>query len=105
MHRDHHGSGRLLGWPAKPSRQAFSDAVPVGSVIVTKLDGHAKGGGALSAVLIFCLYECEHIGLSSLSRLYRYGVTCIPDDEVLLRMNMLHCLLNMKRCVFIGGSR
>jgi len=29
---------------------AFHDAVDVGSVIVTKLDGHAKGGGALSAV-------------------------------------------------------
>lgn len=29
---------------------AFNSAVEVGSVIVTKLDGHAKGGGALSAV-------------------------------------------------------
>lgn len=29
---------------------AFRSAVPVGSVIITKLDGHAKGGGALSAV-------------------------------------------------------
>jgi signal recognition particle subunit SRP54 len=29
---------------------AFHAAVAVGSVIVTKLDGHAKGGGALSAV-------------------------------------------------------
>jgi signal recognition particle subunit SRP54 len=29
---------------------AFHQAVDVGSVIVTKLDGHAKGGGALSAV-------------------------------------------------------
>jgi signal recognition particle subunit SRP54 len=29
---------------------AFHAAVNVGSVIVTKLDGHAKGGGALSAV-------------------------------------------------------
>ena len=28
----------------------FHDAVDVGAVIVTKLDGHAKGGGALSAV-------------------------------------------------------
>ena len=28
----------------------FQNAVDVGSVIVTKLDGHAKGGGALSAV-------------------------------------------------------
>jgi len=29
---------------------AFSNAVDVGSVVITKLDGHAKGGGALSAV-------------------------------------------------------
>ena len=29
---------------------AFKEAVSVGSVIITKLDGHAKGGGALSAV-------------------------------------------------------
>jgi signal recognition particle subunit SRP54 len=29
---------------------AFRDAVDVGSVIITKMDGHAKGGGALSAV-------------------------------------------------------
>ena len=29
---------------------AFHNAVDVGSVIVTKLDGHAKGGGAISAV-------------------------------------------------------
>lgn len=29
---------------------AFHTSVPVGCVIVTKLDGHAKGGGALSAV-------------------------------------------------------
>lgn len=28
----------------------FAEAVAVGSVIITKLDGHAKGGGALSAV-------------------------------------------------------
>jgi len=30
--------------------KAFHSSVEVGSVIVTKLDGHAKGGGALSAV-------------------------------------------------------
>lgn len=29
---------------------AFRKTVNVGSVIITKLDGHAKGGGALSAV-------------------------------------------------------
>ena len=27
-----------------------TETIPVGSVIITKLDGHAKGGGALSAV-------------------------------------------------------
>jgi len=31
--------------------RAFHNAVEVGSVIITKLDGHAKGGGALSAVV------------------------------------------------------
>lgn len=30
--------------------KAFRDSIDVGSVIVTKLDGQAKGGGALSAV-------------------------------------------------------
>ncbi|KAM0955757.1 hypothetical protein ACFX2A_024606 [Malus domestica] len=30
--------------------QAFKQSVTVGAVIVTKMDGHAKGGGALSAV-------------------------------------------------------
>uniref|UniRef100_A0A7S3PLY3 SRP54-type proteins GTP-binding domain-containing protein n=1 Tax=Aplanochytrium stocchinoi TaxID=215587 RepID=A0A7S3PLY3_9STRA len=29
---------------------AFKQSVPVGSVVITKLDGNAKGGGALSAV-------------------------------------------------------
>ncbi len=29
---------------------AFNKAIKVGSVIITKLDGHAKGGGSLSAV-------------------------------------------------------
>ncbi|MGD1061292.1 MAG: signal recognition particle protein Srp19, partial [Methanomassiliicoccales archaeon] len=35
---------------AGPQAQAFHDAVGVTSVILTKLDGTAKGGGALSAV-------------------------------------------------------
>jgi signal recognition particle subunit SRP54 len=39
-----------IGQACFDQAKAFSDAVPVGSVIVTKLDGHAKGGGALSAV-------------------------------------------------------
>lgn len=39
-----------IGQAARDQAQAFKSAVPVGSVIITKLDGHAKGGGALSAV-------------------------------------------------------
>ena len=39
-----------IGQACYDQAQAFHSAVPVGSVVVTKLDGHAKGGGALSAV-------------------------------------------------------
>merc|ERR1719411_1130279 len=39
-----------IGKAAYDQAKAFHDAVEVGSVILTKLDGHAKGGGALSAV-------------------------------------------------------
>jgi signal recognition particle subunit SRP54 len=39
-----------VGQQAGPQARAFHDAVGVTSVILTKLDGTAKGGGALSAV-------------------------------------------------------
>ncbi|MDZ4171759.1 MAG: signal recognition particle protein Srp19, partial [Methanobacteriaceae archaeon] len=39
-----------IGQQAKDQAQAFSKTVKLGSIIVTKLDGSAKGGGALSAV-------------------------------------------------------
>ncbi|XP_037071896.1 LOW QUALITY PROTEIN: signal recognition particle 54 kDa protein-like [Pollicipes pollicipes] len=39
-----------IGQACEPQARAFKEKVDVGSVIVTKLDGHAKGGGALSAV-------------------------------------------------------
>ncbi|MCK9151018.1 signal recognition particle protein Srp54 [Methanobacterium alcaliphilum] len=39
-----------IGQQAKDQAQAFSKTAKVGSIIVTKLDGSAKGGGALSAV-------------------------------------------------------
>ena len=39
-----------IGQAAFAQAKAFKDAVDVGSVIITKLDGHANGGGALSAV-------------------------------------------------------
>mmetsp|Transcript_99878 Transcript_99878/g.278983 ORF Transcript_99878/g.278983 Transcript_99878/m.278983 type:complete len:522 (+) Transcript_99878:87-1652(+) len=39
-----------IGQACFDQAKAFRDTVNVGSVIVTKFDGHAKGGGALSAV-------------------------------------------------------
>lgn len=39
-----------IGQAAFDQAKAFKDSVEVGAVILTKMDGHAKGGGALSAV-------------------------------------------------------
>lgn len=39
-----------IGQAAFDQAKAFHDSVDIGQVILTKLDGHAKGGGALSAV-------------------------------------------------------
>jgi len=39
-----------IGQACFDQASAFKAAVPVGSVIISKLDGHAKGGGAISAV-------------------------------------------------------
>jgi len=40
-----------IGQQAKPQAEAFNNATKIGSIIVTKLDGAARGGGALSAVV------------------------------------------------------
>lgn len=40
----------MIGQAARLQAQAFKEAVDIGSVIITKLDGAGKGGGALSAV-------------------------------------------------------
>ncbi|KAM3960526.1 signal recognition particle 54k [Aphomia sociella] len=39
-----------IGQACEAQARAFKEKVDIGSVIITKLDGHAKGGGALSAV-------------------------------------------------------
>jgi len=39
-----------IGQAAMAQARAFNDATNIGSILVTKLDGTAKGGGALSAV-------------------------------------------------------
>jgi signal recognition particle subunit SRP54 len=55
-----------IGQQAGPQAKAFHEAVGITGVIVTKLDGSAKGGGALSAVAetqapIVCIGVGEHI--------------------------------------------
>jgi signal recognition particle subunit SRP54 len=39
----------IIDFPKFQKARAFKDKVDVGAVIITKLDSHAKGGGALSA--------------------------------------------------------
>ncbi|MGB9740464.1 MAG: signal recognition particle protein Srp54 [Candidatus Bathyarchaeia archaeon] len=39
-----------IGQQAIVQAKAFNEATPIGSILVTKLDGSARGGGALSAV-------------------------------------------------------
>jgi len=39
-----------IGQQAMLQARAFNEATPIGSILVTKLDGSARGGGALSAV-------------------------------------------------------
>ncbi|GBB94878.1 hypothetical protein RclHR1_02430019 [Rhizophagus clarus] len=39
-----------IGQAAELQAKAFHEAAEIGSIIITKMDGHAKGGGAISAV-------------------------------------------------------
>jgi signal recognition particle subunit SRP54 len=38
-----------IGQAADAQARAFKEAADFGSIIITKMDGHAKGGGAISA--------------------------------------------------------
>ena len=51
-----------IGQAAFGQAQAFKQSAPVGAVIVTKMDGHANGGGALSALvlLLFLAFSSWH---------------------------------------------
>ena len=42
-----------IGQAAFDQAQAFKQSASIGAVIITKMDGHAKGGGALSAWVLF----------------------------------------------------
>lgn len=56
-----------IGQAAELQSRAFKEAAGFGSIILTKMDGHAKGGGALSAVAlsntpIAFIGTGEHVG-------------------------------------------
>ena len=40
---------RSVGQAAEAQSRAFKESANFGAIIVTKMDGHAKGGGAISA--------------------------------------------------------
>ncbi|KAG5463651.1 MAG: signal recognition particle, SRP54 subunit, M-domain-containing protein [Olpidium bornovanus] len=51
--------------------RAFKETVDIGSVIITKMDGHAKGGGAISATRVGSLtvYTFRFLGMGDMSGL------------------------------------
>lgn len=57
----------LIGQAAEAQAKAFKESSNFGSIILTKMDGHAKGGGAISAVAttqtpIAFIGTGEHVG-------------------------------------------
>ena len=41
----------MLGQAAEAQSKAFKESANFGAIIVTKMDGHANGGGAISALV------------------------------------------------------
>ncbi|KAK7693511.1 Signal recognition particle [Cerrena zonata] len=61
-----------IGQAAEAQSHAFKESADFGAIIVTKMDGHAKGGGAISAVAatktpIIFLGVGEHLTISKSS--------------------------------------
>ena len=91
-----------IGQACFDQAKAFNKTIKVGSVIITKLDGHAKGGGALSAVAatqspVIFIGTGEHfedfepfeassfikrlLGLGDLTGLMKSVKDAIPEDK------------------------
>jgi signal recognition particle subunit SRP54 len=73
-----------IGQAAESQSKAFKDAADFGAIIVTKMDGHAKGGGAISA--------CVPPSPSWCSKLTTHG-QCggDKDSHPLHRYRRAHC--------------
>eukprot|EP01103_Thecamoeba_quadrilineata_P021466 TRINITY_DN9874_c0_g1_i1.p1 TRINITY_DN9874_c0_g1~~TRINITY_DN9874_c0_g1_i1.p1 ORF type:complete len:502 (+),score=100.51 TRINITY_DN9874_c0_g1_i1:69-1508(+) len=99
-----------IGQAAHDQALAFRQKVSIGSVIITKLDGHAKGGGALSAVAatqspIIFIGTGEHIedlepfvaksfvskllGMGDVSELIKRIKDVVPKDQQPEMMNRI----------------
>lgn len=48
-----------IGQAAESQSKAFKESAGFGAIIVTKLDGHAKGGGAISACVFSRASRCK----------------------------------------------
>lgn len=55
-----------IGQAAFDQAQAFKQSVSVGAVIITKMDGHAKGGGALSALVFSPVFLMLQYGFGAI---------------------------------------
>lgn len=60
-----------IGQAAYDQAQAFKQSVAVGAVIISKMDGHAKGGGALGAV---AATKSPVIFIGTGEHMYEFGV-------------------------------
>jgi signal recognition particle subunit SRP54 len=63
-----------IGQAAESQSKAFKDSADFGAIIVTKLDGHAKGGGAISASVAAYII-CEDSSLHLASQLQRHRLS------------------------------
>ena len=55
-----------IGQACESQARAFKEQVDVGSVIITKLDGPSKGGGALSGIVFFLFITFKYEDLKRL---------------------------------------
>ncbi|WFD32488.1 signal-recognition-particle GTPase [Malassezia sp. CBS 17886] len=108
-----------IGQAAEAQSRAFKDAAGYGALFITKLDGHAKGGGAISAVAstrtpIIFIGTGEHIhdlepfrARPFISKMLGMGdLTSLMDkvEEVQLNPDMQETQKNMMQKIQDGGT-
>lgn len=55
-----------IGQAAEAQSRAFKESANFGAIVVTKMDGHAKGGGAISAYVTYILKYQAHQSLTNI---------------------------------------